>query len=247
MVSEIAATFAAIADRPLDPRCRVAGRRRNVLRWRRHQKHVCCRRGVAAGAPDDLKDNNRRFGALLETVNGAPQVVIAAVEGYAMGGGFGLACVADVTIATSDARFAMSEVMIGVVAAAISPFVVQRIGLTAARRLGVSGARLDGTQAVAIGPGSCLRQGGCRARCSDPRGLQSSAQVCAGGGRGHQAADVERRRTGFDPGIARRGCERSSRPPFAARRAVKAPAHSSRSASPPGLRRLNDGGSGWLV
>jgi isohexenylglutaconyl-CoA hydratase len=84
-------------------------------------------------------------------VNAAPQVVIAAVEGFAMGGGFGLACVADITIAAADARFAMSEVMIGVVAAAISPFVVQRIGLTAARRLAVTGLRLDGAQAVEIG------------------------------------------------------------------------------------------------
>jgi isohexenylglutaconyl-CoA hydratase len=103
------------------------------------------------GAADELKENNRRFGAMLEIVNAAPQVVIAAVEGFAMGGGFGLACVADITIATADARFAMSEVMIGVVAAAISPFVVQRIGLTAARRLGVTAARLSGSEAVAAG------------------------------------------------------------------------------------------------
>jgi len=104
-----------------------------------------------AGVADELKENNRRFGALLETVNAAPQVVNAAVEGYAMGGGFGLACITDITIATADARFAMSEVMVGVVAAAISPFVVQRIGLTAARRLAVTGIRLDGVQAAAVG------------------------------------------------------------------------------------------------
>ena len=79
-------------------------------------------------------------------MNSAPQVVIAAVDGAAMGGGFGLACVADITIATADASFAMSEVTIGVVAAAISPFVVQRIGLTAARRLAVTGARLTGAR-----------------------------------------------------------------------------------------------------
>jgi len=104
-----------------------------------------------AGAPDELRDGNRRFGAMLEAVNTAPQVVIAAVEGHAMGGGFGLACVADITVAAANARFAMSEVMIGVVAAAISPFVVQRIGLTAARRLAVTGERIDGAQAVEVG------------------------------------------------------------------------------------------------
>src|SRR5207247_8696656 len=100
-----------------------------------------------AGERHDLQQSNRRFGLMLETVNSAPQAVVAAVEGYAMGGGFGLACVADVTIATEDARFAMTEVTLGVVPAAISPFVVRRIGLTAARRFGVSGARLRDEQA----------------------------------------------------------------------------------------------------
>jgi len=62
-----------------------------------------------------------------------------------------MACVADITFATVDARFAMSEVMVGVVAAAILPFVVQRVGLTHARRLAVSGVRLDGAEAAAVG------------------------------------------------------------------------------------------------
>jgi isohexenylglutaconyl-CoA hydratase len=105
----------------------------------------------AADAADELKQSNRRFGLMMETVNSAPQALIAAVEGYAMGGGFGLACVADITIATEDARFAMTEVTLGVVPAAISPFVVRRIGLTAARRFGVSGARLTGEQAREVG------------------------------------------------------------------------------------------------
>jgi isohexenylglutaconyl-CoA hydratase len=151
MVRELAATFAAIAE---DRDIRVV-----VLRG---AGGTFCAGGdiknmssaqVAppAGAADELKDNNRRFGAMLEAVNAAPQVVIAAVEGAAMGGGFGLACIADITVATADARFAMSEVTIGVVPAAISPFVVQRIGLTAARRLGVTGIRLNGQEAATIG------------------------------------------------------------------------------------------------
>jgi isohexenylglutaconyl-CoA hydratase len=105
----------------------------------------------AAGTADELTQSNRRFGLMMETVNSAPQAVIAAVEGYAMGGGFGLACVADITIATRDARFAMTEVTLGVVPAAISPFVVRRIGLTAARRFGVSGVRLSGEEAREVG------------------------------------------------------------------------------------------------
>lgn len=154
MAGEILATFAAIAD---DRSVRIV-----VLRGAGGTfcagadiKNLATARepppAGAADAADELKESNRRFGAMMETVNAAPQAVIAAVEGYAMGGGFGLACVADITIATADSKFAMTEVTIGVVPAAISPFVVKRIGLTAARRFGVSGARLTGAEACAIG------------------------------------------------------------------------------------------------
>jgi isohexenylglutaconyl-CoA hydratase len=151
MAREILATFAAIAD---DRSVRVVvlrGAGGTFCAGADLKNLAVAGAQPAAGTADELKESNRRFGTMMETVNGAPQAVIAAVEGYAMGGGFGLACVADITIATADARFAMTEVTIGVVPAAISPFVVKRIGLTAARRFGVSGARLTGAEACAIG------------------------------------------------------------------------------------------------
>jgi len=151
MVREITATFAAIAA---DRSVRIVvlrGVGGTFCAGGDIQNMSLAQPAPRPDAPDELRDYNRRFGAALETVNAAPQVVIAAVEGYAMGGGFGLACVADITIATADARFALSEATIGVVAAAVSPFVVQRIGLPAARRLGVTAVRIDGAQALDIG------------------------------------------------------------------------------------------------
>ena len=120
-------------------------------------KAITCKQlaihGSSAAVPDikELKARNRRYGALLQTIDEAPQATIAVVEGAAMGGGIGFACVADIAIARADAQFAMSEVMLGIVPAAISPFVVRRIGLTAARRFAVSGARLDATAARDVG------------------------------------------------------------------------------------------------
>ena len=154
MVREILATFAAIRE---DRNVRVV-----VLRGAGGTFCAGADLKSLAGAAEappaatadpagDREQSNRRFGLMMETVNSAPQAVIAAVEGYAMGGGFGLACVADITIATEDARFAMTEATLGLVPAAISPFVVRRIGLTAARRFGVSGARLTGEQAREVG------------------------------------------------------------------------------------------------
>lgn len=115
----------------------------------------------AAQKPDaaTLQANNRRFGAMLERADTLPQAVVALVEGAAMGGGFGLACIADWTIAEKDARFAMPETSLGILPAQIAPFVVARIGFTQARRLGVSGARIEGTEAVRIGLAHELAEG----------------------------------------------------------------------------------------
>lgn len=104
------------------------------------------------GGPDDpMVVGNRKFGTMLSIVEAAPQAVVAVIEGAAMGGGFGLACVADVSLARADAKFRLPETSLGIVPAQIAPFIVRRIGLTQARRLAVTGGRLDGIQAQAIG------------------------------------------------------------------------------------------------
>lgn len=94
---------------------------------------------------------NRRFGEMISRANHLPAVLITVLEGTVMGGGFGLACVSDVALAAGDARFALPETGLGVIPAQIAPFVVQRVGLTQARRLALTGARFDGHRALALG------------------------------------------------------------------------------------------------
>ena len=106
---------------------------------------------VAPGESDPIAANNRRFGFFLEMLARLPKVLVAVVEGAAMGGGFGLACAADVVIARSDAKFALSETTLGLVPAQIAPFVVARIGQAGARRLALTGERIDGAEAQRIG------------------------------------------------------------------------------------------------
>jgi isohexenylglutaconyl-CoA hydratase len=108
--------------------------------------------GEMPGGPDDpLTIGNRKFGTMLTVVEDAAQAVIVVVEGVALGGGFGLSCVSDVTLAHVDASFRLPETSLGLPPAQIAPFVVRRLGLTQARRLAVTGGRLDGRQAKAIG------------------------------------------------------------------------------------------------
>lgn len=110
---------------------------------------------AAAGAPatdgDPIARLNRRFGALLEAVDAAPVAVVAVCEGAVMGGGFGLACVADLTLAGTSARFRLPETGLGITPAQIAPFIVQRVGLSQARRLAVTGQTLGAAEAVRIG------------------------------------------------------------------------------------------------
>lgn len=105
----------------------------------------------APGADDPIVVMNRAFGALLRQVTQAPQVVIAICDGAVMGGGFGLACVSDVAFAQVDAKFGMPETTRGLPPAQIAPFVVERIGLTQARRLCLTGATIRGSEALRLG------------------------------------------------------------------------------------------------
>ncbi|MBF6991845.1 enoyl-CoA hydratase/isomerase family protein [Cupriavidus sp. IK-TO18] len=104
-----------------------------------------------ASREDPVATRNREFGYFMQRLGALPVPVIAAVDGAAMGGGMGLACAADIVLATRDARFALSETTLGIIAAQIAPFVVQRIGAAATRRLGLTGERIGGEAAVAIG------------------------------------------------------------------------------------------------
>lgn len=105
----------------------------------------------AIGAPDPIAENNRRFGDFLILFNALPQTVVGIIEGAAFGGGLGLVCVTDIAICMADTKFALSETGLGVVPAQIAPFVVQRVGITAARRIALSGSRFDGPHAKELG------------------------------------------------------------------------------------------------
>jgi len=108
---------------------------------------------MQAVSAEQVAKSNRSFGDLMIKINEQPQVMIMLVEGAAIGGGLGLACVADVTLVTADARFRLSETSLGIPPAQIAPFVTERVGLTQARRLMLTGARFQGEEAVRLGIG----------------------------------------------------------------------------------------------
>lgn len=98
-----------------------------------------------------LADQANNLDTMLRAVNEAAQVVIARVEGSALGGGFGLACVSDIAIADEEAKFGLPEVRLGVAPSFISPYVINRVGLTRARELMLTGRRFSGKLAREYG------------------------------------------------------------------------------------------------
>lgn len=88
---------------------------------------------------------------MLARLNGFPKPVIARVNGPAYGGGVGLLSCVDIAIADDSAKFALTEVRLGLIPATISPYVVRRIGEPAARRLMLSGARFDAAEGCRVG------------------------------------------------------------------------------------------------
>ncbi len=88
---------------------------------------------------------------LMHMIYTLPKPTIARVNGTAIGGGNGLFSACDIVIASERAKFGLSEVKIGLVPAAISPYVIRRIGESAAREYFLSGERFDAPRALEIG------------------------------------------------------------------------------------------------
>jgi isohexenylglutaconyl-CoA hydratase len=114
-------------------------------------RDMAAARSREAEAPGALAEVNAAFGELCVAFASTGLAVVAVVEGTVMGGGFGLACVADVVLAAPSATFRLPETSLGVVPAQIAPFLVERLGYAQARRLAVTGAKLDGRAALAVG------------------------------------------------------------------------------------------------
>ena len=88
---------------------------------------------------------------LMLAVDRCPRPVVGRVNGPAIGGGVGLVSCCDIVVAVERAVFAFSEARLGIVPAVISPFVLAKIGPSAARELFLTGERFDARRAQAIG------------------------------------------------------------------------------------------------
>ncbi|WP_312338714.1 enoyl-CoA hydratase-related protein [Anaerospora hongkongensis] len=90
--------------------------------------------------------------ATFNAIENLPQPVIAAVNGYALGGGCELAMSCDIRIASDKAKFGQPEVLLGVVAAFAGTQRLPRlVGKGRAKELLFTGDQIDAAEACRIG------------------------------------------------------------------------------------------------
>lgn len=75
------------------------------------------------------------FAQVINACRKSPKIIIARLQGKAVGGGVGLAAAADYCLATEAASIKLSELAIGIGPFVISPAVVRKIGLPAFSQL----------------------------------------------------------------------------------------------------------------
>ena len=98
---------------------------------------------------DALKGINSR---LLKAVEDCEKPVIAAVNGFALGGGFELALACDLRVCSDNAKFGLPEVSLGILPGAGGLYRLQRIaGLGVAKEMILTGNILDADRALQLG------------------------------------------------------------------------------------------------
>lgn len=102
-------------------------------------------------SPTENQADALKLAKMLHRLATLKQPTIARVQGIAFGGGMGLASACDICVATTDAKFATSEVRLGLAPSTISPYVIRAIGARQASRYFLTAERISAQQALNIG------------------------------------------------------------------------------------------------
>jgi methylglutaconyl-CoA hydratase len=109
---------------------------------------------MQAQAAASMQENLAHAGklaALLGVLDSFPKPTVARVNGDGYGGALGLLAACDIVIAVNTARFAFTEVRLGIIPAMVSPFVLGKIGESTARRYFLTAETISSATLVQIG------------------------------------------------------------------------------------------------
>lgn len=108
-------------------------------------------RKAGAAPHEENLAGTKAMARMLKSLRDLPQATLALVHGNCMAGATGVVAAADIAIGAGSARFAFSEVRLGLTPATISPHVVAAIGARNAQKYFLTGERFSATEAQRIG------------------------------------------------------------------------------------------------
>jgi methylglutaconyl-CoA hydratase len=147
MLEDLLEAFAAIRDDPGirvvvltgEGKCFCAGADVNWMK-----------RVVEYSAEENYEDS-LRLARMLREIYDCPKPVIGRINGPAIGGGTGLVAVCDIAVAAEDAVFGITETKLGVIPAAISPYLLKRLGERNLKECTLCGQRFTARRAAELG------------------------------------------------------------------------------------------------
>lgn len=101
--------------------------------------------------PEASKKDTYALARVMRKLYESPKPSVARIHGPAYAGGMGLATCCDIAIASTDARFCLTEAKLGLIPAMISPYVIRAMGETMARRYFLTAEVIDAAEAYRIG------------------------------------------------------------------------------------------------
>jgi len=145
LIAELTQVFSSI---PADARVAILGGRGEVFCAGADLQYM--KRLGEMGREENMQDA-RALADMLAAVNACPVPLVGRMQKAAFGGAIGLLACCDSVICTNDSTFAFSEVRLGISPATVAPYVIAKIGESAARDLFLSGEKWDAQRALAMG------------------------------------------------------------------------------------------------
>jgi methylglutaconyl-CoA hydratase len=106
---------------------------------------------AARWSESDNRDDAMGLAKMLKALHDVPALTCAIVEGAAMGGGAGIVAACDMAVAVRGAKFAFSEVKLGLIPGTIAPYVIEAVGARTARALFMTAELFDADAARGFG------------------------------------------------------------------------------------------------
>ena len=122
-----------------------------------HANHFCAGADLAYMKAQNLKsfeenlDDAKRLAHIFYSLASLDIPVVAFVHGASIGAGLGLLTCCDYVLAVESAKFATTEVRLGLVPSVIGPYLVRKLGVSQSQAIMLSGKSFDAYSAKSIG------------------------------------------------------------------------------------------------